>query len=42
MANMRPGMVTTVEPGIYFIRAKLDSAKNKKNISKFFNFEKIE
>ena len=24
MANMRPGMVTTVEPGIYFIRTRLD------------------
>ena len=40
MANMRPGMVTTVEPGIYFIRTRLNQAKDKPSISKFFDFEK--
>lgn len=34
-------MVTTVEPGIYFIEGLLNEAKKDDNIKHYFDFEKI-
>lgn len=41
IAKIRPGIVTTVEPGIYFIQSLFDKAAAKEEKKHFFNFEKI-
>jgi len=38
---LQPGMVITVEPGVYFIEALLEPAFTNPNQSKFLNIEKI-
>lgn len=40
--NLQPGMVITIEPGIYFIPALLKPALEDKKISKFLNKSKVQ
>jgi Xaa-Pro aminopeptidase len=41
-AILEEGMVTTVEPGIYFIQILINKAKNNEETKHFYDFEKIE
>lgn len=38
---LEAGMVITVEPGLYFIKHCIETAKKNPNQAKFLNFEKI-
>ena len=38
---LKPGMVITIEPGIYFIEAYLKSAKTRKKYNKYVNWKKV-
>ncbi|CAG2163537.1 unnamed protein product, partial [Oppiella nova] len=40
--NLIKGMVLTIEPGIYFIEAQLNKAKNDANLSKFIVWEVVD
>lgn len=40
--TLAPGMVLTVEPGLYFIQGFLDQAKSDPKMAKHINFEKVE
>jgi Xaa-Pro dipeptidase len=40
--SLEPGMVITVEPGIYFIRSIIESFKKNEEKAKYINFEKVE
>ena len=37
-----PGMVLTIEPGIYFIPALIDIWKSEKKFSEYLNYDKLE
>jgi Xaa-Pro aminopeptidase len=37
-----PGIVLTVEPGIYFIPQLIDNWKSEKKFSEFINYDKVE
>lgn len=39
---LKPGMVVTIEPGIYFIPALIDLWRNKNKFTEFINYEKLE
>eukprot|EP00933_Yihiella_yeosuensis_P062450 TRINITY_DN65408_c0_g1_i1.p1 TRINITY_DN65408_c0_g1~~TRINITY_DN65408_c0_g1_i1.p1 ORF type:complete len:652 (-),score=92.84 TRINITY_DN65408_c0_g1_i1:224-2179(-) len=39
--SLEPGMVLTVEPGIYFIEFTLNKAKENPELASFFNWERI-
>lgn len=39
---LKPGMVITVEPGIYFIAAYFDSRQKRKNLSRYINWERAD
>ena len=41
LANLHAGVVTTVEPGIYFIQSLFDKAAANEEKKHFYNFEKI-
>lgn len=41
LANIYQGIVTTIEPGIYFIPSLFDKAAANENKKQYFNFEKI-
>lgn len=38
----QPGMVITIEPGIYFIEAHLNDPKTRKKYKKFVNWNKVD
>lgn len=40
--TLEPGMVVTVEPGIYFVPILIEKAKKDEKMAKFCNFEKID
>lgn len=40
--TLKPGMVFTVEPGIYFIEAIFDSPRKRKQLSKYINWKKAD
>jgi len=42
LATIYPNIVTTIEPGIYFIQALFDKAAANEEKKHFYNFEKIE
>jgi len=40
--RLKPGMVMTNEPGIYFIPALIDKFRNEKKFMDFVNYDKVE
>lgn len=40
--TLKPGMVVTIEPGIYFIDAYFDSPKKRKEYKKYINWKKAD
>ena len=40
--ELQPGFVLTVEPGIYFIPALIDTWRGEKKFTQFINYEKVE